>query len=216
MNLSAFQIAMACGSRLSLAVNCREGLNEAMDLYDIHTAARQTMFLANVGEETGGLQWLTEVWGPTQQQRRYERNMMEPWPDSSAQAALQEFHANRLAYFLGNSQLGDGWLFRAHGMLGITGRQNHALARDRLRARFPDLPVPDFELEPEKLALPRWAALSAGDYVERTRCNDLADLGDFDGYCDMINKGHRTERIGDANGYGGRLARYEEGLKVLA
>jgi putative chitinase len=94
-------------------------------------------------------------------------------------------------------------------MLQTTGRYNHAKVRDRLCARFPTLAVPDFEGEPHRLAEPRWAALAAADYVDMKCCNAMADAGDFDGYCDLVNRGRKTAADGDANGYAGRFALFQ-------
>jgi putative chitinase len=100
-------------------------------------------------------------------------------------------------------------------MLQITGRFNHAAARDRLRARFPDMDVPDFEQYPELAADPKWASLLAGDYIEHTNCQRFADIGDFDGYCDTINRGRKTAADGDSNGYADRMKLYNAAIRVL-
>lgn len=214
--LTAEQIAAACGARIDRAKSCADGLNEAMELYAIDTPARQTMFLANIGHETGGLRYLTEIWGPTDAQRRYERSWAAAWPRTTAEANMPASRANRLAFALGNSQPGDGRKFCGHGMLQTTGRYNHAKVRDRLRKRFPDLDVPDFEAQPHRLAEPRWAAIAAADYWDMKGCNAYADANDFDGVCDLINRGRKTEGEGDSNGFEDRLARYQSAVRVLA
>ncbi|MDP3228534.1 MAG: glycoside hydrolase family 19 protein [Acidovorax sp.] len=209
-------IARCTGARLDRATRCAAGLAQAMAMYGIDTLARQAMFLANIGHETGGLQWLTEIWGPTSQQRRYERDFSAPWPNSVEQSKLPAYETNRLAYGLGNTQPGDGARFKGHGMLQTTGRFNHAAVRDRLRKRFPDMSVPDFEAEPERLAEPEWAALSAADYIAMKDCQRFADQGDFDGYCDTINRGKKTAAEGDSNGWADRLKLYRAAQAVLS
>lgn len=186
-------IAICTGARIDRAERCASALTEAMELYGVNTVSRQSMFLANIGHETGGLHYLTEIWGPTAAQLRYEGRAD-----------------------LGNTQPGDGARYPGHGMLQITGRYNHAAARDRLRKRFPELGVPDFEAFPELLGVPQWAALSAGDYVERTGCQKYADVNDFDGYCDVINRGRKTAADGDSNGYEDRYKLYKAALGVLS
>lgn len=186
-------IAQCTGARPDRAERCAEALTEAMASFDINTPERMAMFLANIGHETGGLKYLTEIWGPTAAQERYEGRKD-----------------------LGNTQPGDGHRFSGHGMLQVTGRYNHAKARDRLRARFPDMNVPDFEESPELLAEPKWASLSAGDYIERTSCNHFADIGDFDGYADTINRGRKTAADGDSNGWEDRTKLYKIAIRVLA
>lgn len=208
-------IARCTGARLDRAERCTSALLQAMDLYTINTKTRKAMFLANIGHETGGLKYLTELWGPTPQQRRYERDFAQSWPVSIEQSKLPQFAANRLAYGLGNTEPGDGERCKGHGMLQTTGRYNHAITRDRLRKRFPDMDVPDFEAEPEKLAEPQWAALGAGEYIALKDCNRFADSGDFDGYCDTINKGRKTLPVGDTNGYAERLHLFTIAMQVL-
>lgn len=149
-------------------------LNEAMSLYGINTKARIAAFLAQVGHESGRLRYVQEIWGPTPTQRRYEGRRD-----------------------LGNVYPGDGSRFRGHGLIQVTGRANHRRATQRLRARFPTLGVPDFEAEPTKLTLPRWAALSAADFWDSIGGNSLADAGKFETLTRKIN--------GGLNGYKDRL-----------
>lgn len=190
--MNAELIAICTGARPDRAEHFSEALTEAMTLFEINTPDRMAMFLANIGHETGGLHFLTEIWGPTDAQARYEGRID-----------------------LGNTQPGDGRRFCGHGMLQVTGRFNHAAARDRLQARFPDMDVPDFEAFPELLADPTWAALSAGDYIERTDCLRFADIGDFDGFCDVINRGRKTAADGDSNGYEDRYKLYKAATRAL-
>lgn len=161
-----------------------------MGLYDIDTAKRQAYFLAQIGHESGGLLYTSELWGPTPTQTRYEGRAD-----------------------LGNTQPGDGSRYRGHGLLQVTGRANHARARDRLRAKFPD--VPDFEAYPALLAQPPWAAYSAADFWQAHDLNTWADMDSVDGVSDLINRGHKTRAEGDANGFAERAALTTIALKVL-
>jgi len=216
MQLTSELIARCTGARIDRAASRAASLNQAMSLYGIDkSAARQAMFLANIGHETGGLKYRVEIWGPTAVQRRYERDFKAPWPPSAAQAKLPTFGVNRKAFGLGNSERDDGERFLGRGDLQTTGRANYIRLRDRLRARFPQLSVPDFEQQPELVADPLWSALAAADYVEMAGCNAYADRGDFDGYCDLINLGRKTEDEGDTNGFEHRLALYEKALPPL-
>ena len=141
-------------------------LNEAMSLYGINTKKRIAAFLAQVGHESGRLKYTSEIWGPTATQRRYEGRKD-----------------------IGNIYPGDGSRFRGHGLIQTTGRFNHRRVTQRLRARFPALGVPDFEAEPTKLTLPRWAALSAADYWDMIDGNALADTDQFTLLTRRINGG---------------------------
>lgn len=210
MKITAQQLATACGARLSRAQACVDALNEAMAFFEINSPVRVGMFLANIGHETMGLQYLKEIWGPTKQQLRYERDFAAPWPKNAEEARRPAFAKNRLAYNLGNVQKGDGSKFPGRGLIHTTGRYNHAATRDRLRKRLPTpIVVPDFEMHPEELSDPYWAAWSACDYVDMKGCNKMADAGDFDGYCDLVNRGRKTEDEGDSNGWAHRLALWQ-------
>ena len=77
--------------------------------FDISTNERKAAFLAQVGHESGGLRWTSELWGPTEAQRRYEGRVD-----------------------LGNTEPGDGYRFRGRGLLQTTGRNNYKRTGDAL------------------------------------------------------------------------------------
>lgn len=64
-------------------------------------------FFAECGHETGGWQWLREMWGPTEAQRGYEGRGD-----------------------LGNTQPGDGKRFLGRGLIQLTGRANYQRAAE--------------------------------------------------------------------------------------
>ena len=186
--MSPQQIAACTGARIDRAERFAPSLSAGMAFYGIDTPRRQSAFLAQVGHESGGLKYVSEVWGPTEAQKRYEGRLD-----------------------LGNTQPGDGSRFRGHGLIQTTGRANHAAVRDRLRERFAN--VPDFEAMPEALMDTQWAALSACDYWDMKGLNALADAGDFEGISARING--RNRQTGMPNGYEDRCERWEYAKRAL-
>lgn len=138
--------------------------------FEIDSAWRLATFLAQVGHESGCFRYMREIWGPTPAQARYE-------PVTS------------LSRQLGNTQPGDGYRFMGHGPIQTTGRANHRQAGLLLAKKYPDLRVPDFELDPEALATPLWGALAAGLFWDTRKLNGYADRRDFVGQTKRINGG---------------------------
>ena len=136
-------------------------LNNTMEKYQINTAQRQRMFLAQIGHETGRLQWVREIWGPTPQQLRYE--------------------GTDLARRLGNTQPGDGKRYMGRGLIQVTGRFNYQKAAEHF-----GLPLID---RPEMLEQPQLASDSAGWFWQRNNLNALCDMGMFEQLTRRINGG---------------------------
>lgn len=155
----------AVGATEAKAAEILDAVSLSCALYDITTPARIAAFLAQVGHESGGFRYTSEIWGPTPAQQRYEGRKD-----------------------LGNTQPGDGSRYRGHGFIQTTGRANHAAVRDRLRQRL-SVEVPDFEEHPEALAELPWACLSAADYWDMRKLNALADAGDFEAITRKVNGG---------------------------
>jgi putative chitinase len=182
------QLMVCTGAGQQRATAALDGLNAALIEYDITTPARAGMLLANIGHETKGLLYLKELGGHTYLMRYEGRED------------------------LGNVKPGDGLRFCGRGYLQTTGRANYVKLRDRLRAQGVD--CPDFEGFPELLEQPKWAALSACDYVAMRRLNQKADAGDFLGYCIGING--RNKRTGLPNGWSERTDLWAAAQRVLA
>ena len=153
------EILSACtGARIDRARTFAPVLTDAMAEFGIDTPQRQAAFLAQVGHESGGLHWLSELWGPTPTQLRYEGRVD-----------------------LGNTHLGDGYLFRGRGLLQVTGRSNYARMGHALGV--------DLEANPELLATPKLASRSAGCFWASHGLNIYADTGEFTKLTARINGG---------------------------
>lgn len=157
-------IRAGTGCTAARAANWLGPIQQTCERFDIDTPQRVAAFLAQVGHESGGLQFVREIWGPTQAQARYEGRKD-----------------------LGNVQPGDGKRFMGRGIIQITGRSNYAQVRDGLRKVVDG--VPDFIAEPVQLEMLPWAALSAGWFWDSRRLNAYADSGDFITMTKRINGG---------------------------
>ncbi len=77
-------------------------VNQAFEKYQITTPLRIAHFLAQVMHESGGFQYVRELWGPSRDQLGYEG-----------------------CSDLGNTQPGDGERFMGRGLIQLTGRTNY-------------------------------------------------------------------------------------------
>jgi putative chitinase len=190
--LTAQQLAAATGARIDRAEARLDVYRHICEAYKIDTRLRMACFFANIGVESGGFKYCREIWGNTPAQRRYEGRKD-----------------------LGNNHPGDGRKFAGHGDLQITGRKNHAWMRDLLRLRFPDMGVPDFEVEPEKLAELPWAAFAGAEFWTANNTNEYADVANFDACRDEVNRGKATLEPGDTNGFEHALGLFVAGMRYL-
>ena len=125
--MNANQLAAATGARIDLATEWLPVIEAAMREFGIDTKARQAMFLAQIGHESGGMKYATEIWGNTAAQLRYEGRKD-----------------------LGNTQTGDGFKYRGRGLIQTTGRYNYEKTSDALDVDF--LRYPELLEEPQNAA----------------------------------------------------------------
>lgn len=185
-----------------------EPMVETASRYAISNPIRLAAFLAQVGHESGSL-------GRTVENLSYSADLLlATWPArftremAEQMARKPEAIANHVyGGRMGNDRDGDGWKYRGRGLIQITGKTNYEAITEGLAERLGDA-VPDFVLQPDLLAEPRWAALSAGCYWDDRHLNELADMGDFDKITTRINGGQ--------NGKADRRARFQRSMKALA
>ncbi len=137
-------------------------LNRVMQDFQINTPLRESAFLAQIAHESGQLRFMEEIWGPTQQQRRYE-------PPSD------------LARRLGNTQPGDGKRYRGRSPIQLTGRANYQ--------RYGGLLGVDLVNNPDLAATPQISFQVAATFWRTNGLNELADVRDFITITRRINGG---------------------------
>ena len=158
-------------------------LNAAMAEFAIDAPARAAAFLAQLAHESGELRFMEEIWGPTDAQRRYEP-------------------VTKLSRALGNTEAGDGRLFKGRGPIQLTGRANYR--------RFGDLLSVDLVADPPLAAKPDVAFRIAGLFWSRNGLNELADVATADAFKQI------TRRInGGTNGLAERQKFYVVARQVL-
>lgn len=103
-------------------------LNAVLPRYEITSAIRIAVFLAQCGHESGGFNRLVEnlnysadrllkvfpKYFTIAQAHQYARQQ---------EAIANRVYANRMGN--GNEDSGDGWRYRGHGLLQLTGKDNH-------------------------------------------------------------------------------------------
>lgn len=155
-------------------------LQQAMDEFEINTPLREAAFLAQIAHESGEFRFMEEIWGPTAAQKRYE-----PVTSKSKE--------------LGNTQPGDGHLFKGRGPIQITGRANYK--------RYGDMLGIDLIADPPAAARPEVGFRTAGLYWKNNGLNELADQSMFKTITKRINGGF--------NGLEDRLKYYARAKAVL-
>ena len=161
----------------------------------VKSEARLAVFLGQVGEETYGLRFKEEIWGPTKQQLKYD-------PASGS----------RLSRNLGNVIKGDGYKYRGRGPFMLTGRGNYRRFGKMLNLPLeenPDL-VSDFSVG-LRVALLYWLGkrrvLTSRGFVESVTGLELSDRGDLYGATRFVN--------GGLTGFDSRVRYTKRALAVL-
>ncbi|MNU86074.1 Chitinase class I [compost metagenome] len=126
-------------------------LNTAMQRYQIISAKRVAAFLAQIGHESGQLQYVREIWGPTSAQRKYEGRED-----------------------LGNTEKGDGSKYRGCGLIQITGRANYAACGEALGVDL--ISQPGLLELPQYAAMSAawfWKQKGLNDLADQDQCNTI-------------------------------------------
>jgi putative chitinase len=148
-------------------------LSAAMMAYDITSRFRIAHFLAQIGHESGGLTRVVEDMTYSTPGR-----ICATWPkrfplEADAQPFVRQPQALAERVYggrLGNVLPGDGWRFRAHGLIQVTGRANHARVAHALGWG-------EAEAAPARLVTPAGAALGSAWWWADAGLNEVADQG---------------------------------------
>lgn len=183
MNITVPQL-IAAGIAPTQAKAFAEPLTAACALHDITTPARIAAFVAQIAHESANFTALEEslyyrtperiraMW-PTRVPTLRDAAVLARNPQALANVVYADRNGN------GNPASGDGWRYRGRGLIQLTGRANYrAATQSRTR---------DYEANPELVATPQDACLTAAWYWAQHGCNTLADASNIDAITRVIN-----------------------------
>jgi len=163
-----------------------DALNATFQRFDISTPLRQAAFIGQAGHECGNFRIMEEnlnyraetlmkVWPrrfPTLEfAKQYERN-----PKKIANSVYANRMGNR------DEASGDGFRFRGRGAFQTTGHSGYYHAGQALGE--------DFVMNPDLVATPTYAALTAGFFWDTHKLNQYADSQDYKTMTKKINGGY--------------------------
>jgi putative chitinase len=191
-------------AKLHIGSEWVDALNETFERFAITTPRQQAAFIGQCGHECGNFRILKEnlnyraetlckLWPrrfPTLEfAKQYEKN-----PRKIANSVYANRMGNR------DEASGDGFRFSGKGCIQLTGHANYFHASKALGV--------DFVMEPDLVATPKYAALTAGWFWSTHGCNDIADRGDWVMLTKKIN--------GGTIGLEDRIKHTNEALAVLS
>jgi len=162
-----------------------DALNETFVRFDIMNPLRKAAFIGQASHESGNFKMLEE-------DLRYRaETLMRVWPkrfptlefakqyEKNPKKIANSVYANRM----GNRDeaSGDGHRFRGRGLFQLTGHSNYFHAGKALGE--------DFVMNPDLVATPMYAALTAGFFWDTHKLNQYADSQDYKTMTRRINGG---------------------------
>ena len=171
--------------KLHIGADWVDALNETFSRFNITTNNQKAMFIGQCGHECGNFRLLEE-------NLNYRaETLMKLWPkrfpslefakqyEKNPRKIANSVYANRM----GNRDeaSGDGYRFRGRGALQCTGHSTYFHAGKALGV--------DFVMQPDLIATPKYAALTAGWFWDTHKLNPPADALDFNKITRTINGG---------------------------
>lgn len=180
MTVTAEQLA-----KLHIGAQWVDALNETFERFGIDTPKKQAAFIGQCSHECGNFKVLEE-------NLNYRaETLCKLWPKRfpSLEFAKQyERQPKKIANSVYSSRMGnrdeasgDGFRFRGRGCIQLTGHSSYYHAGKALGV--------DFVMEPDLVAQPKYAALTAGWFWSTHDCNALAQAADWTRLTKKINGG---------------------------
>jgi putative chitinase len=180
-----------------------DALNETFQRFNILTPIQQASFIGQCGHECGQFKVLEE-------NLNYRaETLMKLWKSRFPTIEIANEYAKnakKIANKVYSSRMGnrdeasgDGYRFRGRGCIQLTGHANYFHAGQACGV--------DFVMEPDLVATPMYAAMTAGWFWDTHKLNDFANRKDYVGMTKKIN--------GGTIGLQDRIAHIEQALAVL-
>ena len=190
--------------KLHIGADWVDALNETFSRFNITTNNQKAMFIGQCGHECGNFRILEE-------NLNYKAaTLMRLWPrrfPTLEKANEYSGNAKKIANSVYSLRMGnrdetsgDGYRFRGRGCIQLTGHSNYFHAGKALGV--------DFVMEPDLVATPKFAALTAGWFWSTHNLNTPADALDHARVTKIINGG----QIGLEH----RIRETQQALMVLA
>jgi putative chitinase len=172
-------------SRLHINPELADPLNATFIKFKIDTPRKQAAFLGQCGHECGNFKIFEE-------NLNYRAaTLMKLWPKRFPTLEIANQYAGNpkkianmvYANRMGNrdESSGDGYRFRGRGCIQLTGHANYFHAGQALGV--------DFVAEPDLVATPLYALMTAGWFWSTHGCNELAEAANWVGLTKKINGG---------------------------
>lgn len=162
-----------------------EPLNAAMEEFGIDTPARQAMFLAQCGHESGNFAHVEEnlnykAEGLHKIFKKYFHTLEEAQGYArQPERIANKVYANRMGN--GDEASGDGYRYRGRGLIQLTGKDNYDACARALNV--------DLHGQPDYLETAEGAARSAAWFWSHNNLNRFADADDIVGCTKRVNGG---------------------------
>ena len=191
-------------AKLHISADWVDPLNETFERFGIVTHNQQAMFIGQASHESGNFKLLEEnlnykaatlmrIW-PKRFPTLEKANEYAGNPKKIANSVYSSRMGNR------DENSGDGFRFRGRGIFQLTGHSNVFHAGKALGV--------DFVKDPDLIASPKYAALTAGWFWSTHNLNSPADALDYTKVTKIIN--------GGTIGLDDRIKHVQQALAVLA
>jgi len=158
-------------------------LNQVFVKYDINTPKRQAAFIGQCAHESNNFKVLQENLNYSAE------GLMKTWPSRFPTLEIANQYARQPAKIagkvyngrMGNTSEEEASKYFGRGLIQLTGKENYDNCGKAIGI--------DLINQPQLLAEPMYACMSAGWFWNKKGLNDLADAGDYETMTKRINGG---------------------------